>query len=346
MVQARSIPTVQISVTPMQMADSPPQNKLTAALMQGIAAVPEGSAERVVTAYPGEPSEVVVQVKNRSGRSLQLNLQLTGDFPEEWFQVGTEGHELPPNSQTDTVLYFLVPVYWFEDQTALQPGQTLRLKYSGLFTVQVDPGTERQETHTLQFDLYVRPRSLYLDFLPSLFREVDFIGRFLKIFEQAFEPIVHSFETMWAHLDPLTAPVALLPFLASWVGWQNDPNWDIHQQRRLIKQAVELYRWRGTRTGLRLYLHWYTGLPLDDNIPDEASKHISITEPFGAPLTLGHSTLGESAVLGGDQPYYFLVRLRSDHPEHRRYLNELLIRKIIDQQKPAFCTYDLAIEHC
>ncbi|MBD3884250.1 phage tail protein [Phormidium tenue FACHB-886] len=344
MVQSRSPSAVQISVTPMQVADSPTRDEATATLVQGITRVPEGAAERTVTAYPGEPSEVVVQVKNRSSRLLQLNLQLTGDFPEAWCQLGTEGHELPPDSQSDAVLYFQVPNDWFEDQTVLQPQQMLKLQYSGLLTVQIDPGTERQEIHTLQFDLYVRPRSLYRDFLPSLYREVDFIGRFLKIFEQSFEPVVQSFEMMWAHLDPLTAPVALLPFLATWVGWQNDPNWDIRQQRRLIKQAVELYRWRGTRTGLRLYLHWYTGLPLDDDIPQEANKHISITEPFGAAFVLESSVLGESAVLGGGQSYHFLVRLRGDRPEHRRYLDETLIRKIIDQEKPAFCTYDLLIE--
>jgi len=345
MVQSRSQSAVQISMTPLQVADSPPRDELTASLAQGIAMVPEGSAERTVIAYPGEPSEVVVQVKNRSRRSLQLNMQLSGDFPEEWCQLGTEGHELPPDSQSDAVLYFQLPGDWFEGQTVLQPQETLKLKYSGLLTVQIDPDTAQQETHSLRFELYVRPRSLYLDFLPSLYREVDFIGRFLKLFEQAFEPVVQSFETMWAHLDPLTAPVALLPFLASWVGWQNNPNWETPQQRRLIKQAVELYRWRGTRTGLRLYLHWYTRLPLDDDLPEEADKHISITEPFGAALVLGNSALGESAVLGGGQPYHFIVRLRGDRPEHRHTLDETLIRKIIDQEKPAFCTYDLAIEH-
>jgi len=60
---------------------------------------------------------------------------------------------------------------------------------------------------------------LYAKFLPAIYQELDFVGRFLKIFEQAFEPAVNSLDTLWAYLDPTTAPQGLLPFLAHWVGW-------------------------------------------------------------------------------------------------------------------------------
>jgi phage tail-like protein len=79
----------------------------------------------------------------------------------------------------------------------------------------------------------------------------------------------------------LTAPEALLPFLAHWVAWPIDRRWDTKQQRRFIRNAVELYRWHGTRQGLRFYLHLYTELPLDEDLP-EAEKHISIEEIFYA----------------------------------------------------------------
>lgn len=157
----------------------------------------------------------------------------------------------------------------------------LTLNFRSLITLYIDTGTENEQIERSEyFDLYIRPYTAYMEFLPILYREVDFIGRFMKIFEQAFQPIVDSYNVMWANLDPLTAPQALLPFMAHWVAWQVDSVWDLQQQRRLIRRAVELYRWRGTRKGLRLYLHLYTGLPLDEDLANEADKHISITEPL------------------------------------------------------------------
>ncbi len=79
---------------------------------------------------------------------------------------------------------------------------------------------------------------------------------------------------------------------------------------------------------MRLYLHLYTGLPLDENLPNEADKHISITEPFGEGFILGDAQVGE-AVLGGGQAYHFVVRLR---PDSSISINEQLVRRIIDQE--------------
>lgn len=340
MVQARSSPLLKLSLTPMRIAEVAPQDELSSVLAPGIATESLADTTSLVV-YPGEPSEMVVQIKNFSPVStiaLQLNVQ--GNFPAEWVQLGTEGQQLRPQEQMDAVLYFQIPTNFFENHAAVRPTQpNLKLQYHVLVVAQATAEHSESQLYQTEFNLYVRPRSLYLDFLPALYREVDFIGRFLKIFEQGFEPIVQSLDLMWAHLDPLTAPEALLPFLAQWVGWNIEPGIEVDRQRRLIRQAVELYRWRGTRRGLRLYLHWYTGLPLDDHISNEFDKHISITEPFGGAFVIGETTLAETAVLGGGQPYHFCVRLRAD-----RSLDEALIRRIIEQEKPAFCTYDLEID--
>ncbi|MBD1847228.1 phage tail protein [Cyanobacteria bacterium FACHB-63] len=339
MVQARSSPLLKLSLTPMRIAEVAPQDELSSILAPGIATESLADTTSLVV-YPGEPSEMVVQIKNVSRHTIALALNVQGNFPADWVQLGTEGHELRPQEYMDAVLYFQIPTSFFEDHSAVRPDQPdLNLKYHVLIVAQASSQETDRHLYQSEFDLYVRPRSLYLDFLPALYREVDFIGRFMKIFEQGFEPIVQSLDAMWAHLDPLTAPEALLPFLAHWVGWKIEPGISVDRQRRLIRQAVELYRWRGTRRGLRLYLHWYTGLPIDEHLPDEFEKHISITEPFGGAFIVGDTTLAETAVLGGGQPYHFCVRLRADQS-----LDEALIRRIIEQEKPAFCTYDLAID--
>ncbi len=341
MVQTSSSLALRIQLTPMRIPEAVPQAGL--ALTGSVSMAPEAAGPSLLL-HPGEPSEMVVQVKNLERRTLRLTLRVEGNFPAEWCQIGTEGKELAPGAQMDAVLYFQVPATFFEDRQALCPGkkEQLVLNFHCLVSLIVDLGSDREQIQQAEFGLYIRPYSAYMDFLPVLYREVDFIGRFMKIFEQAFQPAVESFNVMWANLDPLTAPQALLPFLAHWVAWPVDSIWDLSQQRRLIRRAVELYRWRGTRKGLRLYLHLYTGLSLDEHLPQEADKHISITEPFGRGFVVGTAKLAEDTVLGGGQPYHFIVRLR---PECSNSMNEQLVRRIIDQEKPAFSTYDLFIEN-
>ncbi|MGK7929295.1 MAG: phage tail protein [Spirulina sp.] len=124
---------------------------------------------------------------------------------------------------------------------------------------------------------------------------------------------------------------ALLPFLAEWVKWPLDPRWDEKQQRRLLRNAMKIYRWRGTRQGLCLILAAYTGL-------DEAN--IIIDDEPGQSFVLDGVWLGLGNQLGGGKPYHIKVVLR---PRESDRLNEELIREIIQREKPAFCTYELNI---
>ncbi|MBW4425361.1 MAG: phage tail protein [Nostoc desertorum CM1-VF14] len=336
--------SIEIQLTPMRISESAPVAGLDLADAENITyATLDTSVGSNLVLHPGEPNEMIVQVKNLLQQSIRLSWSIEGDFPIEWCQLGTEGSELAPGAQMDAVLYFHVPASFFEDQEALRIGkkEKLELNYRSQVVIKIDPGTEYEQIEEADFGLCIRPYSAYMEFLPQLYHEVDFIGRFLKVFEQTYQPIIDSFNVMWANLDPLTAPKALLPFLAHWVGWPVEASWEMPQQRRLIRRAVELYRWRGTREGLRLYLHLYTGLPLDEDLL-ESEKRISIIEAFGLGLVLGAADLGERAVLGGGKPYHFSVRLRPIHPNS---LDEELVRRIIDQEKPAFCTYDLSIEN-
>jgi phage tail-like protein len=242
-------------------------------------------------------------------------------------------------------LWFLIPDDFFEGQDALQGNKEKQLNFRGCLSIYASQSpSQALSPHPIQesnFELNVRPQSTYTTFLPTVYQEVDYIHRFIKIFEQAFDPVVNSFTSMWAHLDPLTAPQALLPFLAHWVDWSIDAQIDLTHQRRLIRRAVEIYRCRGTRKGLRFYLHLYTGLPLDEHIDREEDKSISITEPFGQGCLFGLAHVGEDAIIGGGKPYHFDVRLRT---QPNSAIDEQLVRRIIDQEKPAFCSYSLRIE--
>ena len=292
---------------------------------------------------PGEPSELIVQISNPSDRCQQISYTLTGNFPRQWCPIGgAEGYEVLPHQQINVVLYFDIEEDFFERHTAVQPGTKLELNYQGQLRIHSTfNGRLQRQTHIQCLNLYVRPDSLYLNFLPDLYREVDLIGRLLKIFELGFEPTVQTLDNLWAYLNPSTAPKSMLPFLAYWLGWPTDVPWDVATQRKLIRRAMELYRWRGTRRGLRLYLYLYTSLSLDRPDTPEEQRQICIQEVFDRGFVFGRTRLGSEAILGGSRPYHFIVRLRSRHPES---LDRRLIHTIIKQEKPAFCSYDLHIE--
>jgi phage tail-like protein len=305
--------------------------------------------------HPNEPSEIVVKLKNSSNRSLLTDLRVEGNFPEGWCQIGMEGNELPSHAEMEAVLYFQIPADFFEKQDAIAPTQTLTINYHGILQVyggyaqSTDTNEEAETSSALvsrlelfdieSFRLYVRPTSLYLDFLPDVYREVDFVGRMLKIFEECLEPDVQISDALWAYLDPMLSPETMLPFLAHWVGWELTPAIDMQRQRYLIKQAMQIYRWRGTRRGLRFYIHLFTGLPLDEHLPEQ-EKHISVFEVTGRGFVLGAAQLGLNTSAGGRRAFHFIVRIRNDLQNR---LDLALIHQIIEREKPAFCTYDLEI---
>lgn len=291
---------------------------------------------------PGELSQMLVKLENRGTRPLQLNLELTGDFPSGWCQIGTEGSLLAPGDRIEAVLSFQIPPDFFEAPQALGAGQVLKLDYSGRLDVYGSyPGTVPQLLEVTNFNLSVRPITRYLDFLPQIYREIDFVGRFLQIFEATFEPDVQILANLWAYLDPLTAPKGMLDFLAYWVGWRMQPYVSLERQRYLIRNALEIYRWRGTRRGLRLHLHLATNLPLDEHLENEDDKHIGIYEFFSRGFVLGETRLGHDAFLGGVRPFHFTVYLR---PEADYPVDEQLVRTAIEQAKPAFCSYELFLQ--
>lgn len=274
----------------------------------------------------------------------------TSEARPHYRQTGT----IDGNQSLYASIRLQVPHDFFEAQAALAQQPTLELDYGGEiflfahFPSEHNLSGQGQRLAGYQYlRLEVRPVSDYMALLPEIFQSEDFMLRFLSLFEQTFDPSLQMLAMLQAYLDPLTAPRAMLPFLAKWVAWEMEPRWSLKQQRRLIRYAIELYRWRGTRRGLRYYLHLYTDLPLDDDLP-EAEKHISITDSTQEAFVFGQARFGESVALegrppsafGGGQPFHFRVVLR---PEGADPIDEALIRRVIEQVKPAFCTYELAI---
>lgn len=327
--------------------------------------------------YPGEPSEMLITIENHSAKYSYAILEIKTNLPENWYKLSIKNTPIACYDKVQISFTCNAPQDFFESEEIWQLGKSINLDYVAEVNISycyqdtpINSADIPEITHVRkeEFELYLRPRSLYLNFLPDIYREVDFVGRLLTIFEQTFEPAVQILDSLHLYLDPRTAPSAMLPFLAHWLGWQfiniqklpfqklNVPRikfWlllldidclaailfledfpNFNKQRDLIYRALEIYSWRGTKRGLREYLHFCTGLPNDDN-------YIAIQDVFAEGFQIGQTQLGRTSVVGGGKPFHFVVRL---YTENANTIDEKLVRKIIEQEKPAFCTYELYIK--
>jgi phage tail-like protein len=160
-------------------------------------------------------------------------------------------------------------------------------------------------------------RRSYMDYLPAMYREDDFTMRFLHIFEDIIQPLESMIDNMYFNFDPAITHASFLPWLSTWVGVAMDERWPEDRRRQLLASAVELYRWRGTRLGMMEYLRIYTGV-----VPQ-------ITEP---------SAKGKGK--GQLAPHQFMVELEGIVPGS---VDAIIIKAIIESQKPAHTTYILKI---
>ncbi|MFC1968050.1 phage tail protein [Chloroflexota bacterium] len=174
-----------------------------------------------------------------------------------------------------------------------------------------------------------RFESSYLEYLPPLYREDQFMGQFMHIFEDLMKPLENTVNNLALYFDPLLAPEPLLPWLASWVDLVLDSTWPIERRRELVKSAGELYRWRGTKRGLTEYLGIYTG-----SVPEVAEYIPGMS--LGAETKLGINTQLGSSGTGN----HFVVFVELDDNSE---IDIDTVKSIIDSQKPAHTIYTLQI---
>jgi phage tail-like protein len=111
--------------------------------------------------------------------------------------------------------------------------------------------------------IWVARRGL-LENLPAIYRRSDAVGRNLVrevcfVFEHMFDSVEVNLTDGWRFYDPHVAPIDFLDWLAGWSAFTLDLDWPEPEKRALIKRAVDLYRIRGTKRGLSLFLKLFTG---------------------------------------------------------------------------------------
>jgi phage tail-like protein len=186
------------------------------------------------------------------------------------------------------------------------------------------------------------PRSRFLDQLAAMYAEemerlredadgeAPFFERFLLGFEDAQRPLQRTLDHLDSLFGPFSAPSEFLLWLGAWMCVPIDENWSEMQRRSLIREAVQLYRWRGTKRGLSRYLQIYTGV-----VPEISDQPVQ-------GMRLGSGTLmgGVTTMLGDVPPHTFVVTLAVPDPS---VLNEQVIHDIIAYEKPAHTAYALRI---
>jgi phage tail-like protein len=215
-----------------------------------------------------------------------------------------------------------------------------------LATAYVDNQAVDQETVEIQ----VREQSAYLKYLPALYAQDDFMGRFLMLFESFWRPIEQQIDHIHHYLDPELTPARFLPWLASWFKLSVESDeWTEAKQRRLLASIIWLYRKRGTTHALREYLEILTGHPVE------------IVEHRAKDFRLGRSArLGVGIALGaGNVPHTFGVHVQLDPytrpaglddeqwAKEERRLNDArrrLIEELIANEKPAHTQFTVEYE--
>jgi len=160
---------------------------------------------------------------------------------------------------------------------------------------------------------YPIEESSYLAYLPAIYRQDPFIGRFLRVFEEVLTPVQAMVNTLPERFDPDVTTGIMLDFLATWVGARRPP--------RLPED-----RWRGTRTGLAAALELLVG------------RRPLIAENTGG-LALGEdAALGRNTTLDDIAAQHFTVTFECEEDE----IDTALAHDIIQAYKPGPASYHIS----
>jgi phage tail-like protein len=132
--------------------------------------------------------------------------------------------------------------------------------------------------------------------LPGMYQDDDLVQRMCAGFDEVLAPVIADLDCLPAYLDPATAPLDVLHWLAGWVGVVLE---DVPPERRrnLVRWAATLHRRRGTVRGVRDMVAACFGV--DPEVLESGAA--SWSDRTGAELP------------GGPEPF-LLVRLRVPDP--------------------------------
>ncbi|MFA3790000.1 phage tail protein [Aliiglaciecola sp. SL4] len=115
----------------------------------------------------------------------------------------------------------------------------------------------------------------------------EFLDRYLTLLNSNFDELEQRSDERHRLLDPLSTPIAALPWLSSLLGMELDNRWPEVAQRQIVKEAMWLFKYRGTVAGLKRFIEIYL------------QRNITIIEHFQV-RGLGGAFVGEDDALAAN----------------------------------------------
>ena len=153
-------------------------------------------------------------------------------------------------------------------------------------------------------------KSNWMKYLPEVYDDFEFIGRYLLIFESMAAPLFWTIDNFDLYLSPEIMPKDWIQWISSWFDLLILPELPLAKQRKIMKQLGWLFLRRGTPSGLERLLELY--FEVTPEIIEDGNCHFTVRLPL------------------------------SDRPEDDGLGREVADR-IINSQRPAFSSYTLEI---
>lgn len=181
-----------------------------------------------------------------------------------------------------------------------------------------------------------------LDYLPEIYADDAFLGRYLAAFESILlrgasgggaRGLEEKIESVADYFDPMKAPSEFLDWLSNWVALSLRADLDEVRQRDFIRNAVRLYHLRGTKKGLEESVSIYTRL---------GATITETSEPFQIE---DRSRVGDDTMVEGGPPFVFRVLINlstTDPAEIKRQFD--VVKAILSVEKPSHTQFVLEYE--
>lgn len=155
-----------------------------------------------------------------------------------------------------------------------------------------------------------RDKSNWMKYLPEVFDQFEFIGRYLLIFESMAAPLFWTIDNFDLFLAPEVTNPEWIQWMSSWFDLLVLPELPMDKQRRIMEQLGWLFLRRGTPSGLERFLELY--FDVTPEIIEDGNCHFTVILPLS-------------------------------EREDDNGLGREVADRLIDSQRPAFASYTLDI---
>lgn len=129
------------------------------------------------------------------------------------------------------------------------------------------------------------PRISFVDYLPDVYKEGcddnSFLARFLGVFQSIYVDLEDKIDNTIIKFDTEKTDKDFLNWIADWISVKNPSIWGEAKLRTLVKEAVSIYKMKGTKASIAKIVKEYAGIEpiivekfnVEDNEYYQINKH-------------------------------------------------------------------------